>query len=86
MKYYYQPEERIITSEETVRKYGTSKPIKQLGIYELSVQPDYVPFGFNPLPDGTYYPVQSFTAMQLKCIKALVDAGYTQEDAEAAIS
>ena len=31
-----------------VRKYGTSKAIKQLGIYELSVQPDYVPFGQPP--------------------------------------
>ena len=86
MKYYYKPEERIITSEEMVRKYGTSKPIAQLGIYELSVQPEYIPFGFNPLPDGTYYPVQSFTAMQLKCIDALVDAGYTRAEAEAAIS
>ena len=85
MKYYYKPEERIIRSEEMVRKYGTSKAIKQLGIYELSVQPDYVPFGFNPLPDGTYYPVQSFTAMQLKCIAALKEAGYTQEEAEQAI-
>ena len=85
MKYYYQPEERIITSEEMVRKYGTSKAIKQLGIYELSVQPDYVPFGFNPLPDGTYYPVESYTAMQLRCIDALVEAGYTVEQARAAI-
>ena len=42
MKYYYKPEDRIITSEE-MRKYGTSKPIKQLGIYELSVQPDWKP-------------------------------------------
>ena len=85
MKYYYQPEERVITSEEMVRKYGTSKAIKQLGIYELSVQPDYVPFGFNPLPDGTFYPVESYTAMQLRCIDALVEAGYTVEQARAAI-
>lgn len=86
MKYYYQPEERIITSEEMVRKYGTSKAIKQLGIYELSVQPDYVPFGFNPLPDGTFYPVESYTEMQLRCIDALVEAGYTVEQARAAIA
>ena len=86
MKYYYQPEDRIITSEEMVRKYGTSKPIKQLGIYELSVQPNYVPFGFNLLPGGTYYPVESYTAMQLRCIDALIAAGYTEEDAKAAIS
>ena len=86
MKYYYKPEERIITSEEMVRKYGTSKRIEQLGIYELTIQPDYVPFGFNPMPDGTFYPVESYTAMQLKCIAALEAAGYTQEEAEAAIS
>ena len=85
MKYYYKPEERIIESDEMVRKYGTSKAIKQLGIYELSVQPDYVPFGFNPLPDGTFYPVESYTAMQLRCIDALVEAGYTVEQARAAI-
>ena len=86
MKYYYKPEERIITSEEMVRKYGTSKAIKQLGIYELSVQPDYIPFGFNPMPDGTFYPVESYTSMQLKCIEALVEAGYTWDQARAAIA
>ena len=86
MKYYYKPEERIITSEETVRKYGTSKPINELGIYELSVQPDYIPVSFRHLADDTYYPVESYTAMQLKCIAALKAAGYTQEEAEQAIA
>ena len=85
MKYYYRPEERIITSEEMVRKYGTSKPIAQLGIHELSLQPDYIPFGFNLLPDGTYYPVKSFTAMQMQCIDALMEAGYTRGQAEAIV-
>ena len=38
----------------------------------------------NPLPDGTFYPVESYTAM-LRCIDALVEAGYTVEQARAAI-
>ena len=86
MKYYYKPEERIITSEETVRKYGTSKPINELGIYELSIQPDYHPVSFRYIQDNIYYPVESYTAMQIKCIAALKEAGYTQEEAEQAIA
>ena len=43
----------------------------------ISVQPDYVPFGFNHA--GWDY-VESYTAMQLRCIE-LVEAGYTVEQA-----
>ena len=81
MKYYHQPENRIITTEELVAKYGTEKPVKQLGIHCLSKQPDYVPVSYNELPDGTWYPVESYTGMQVKAVQALVDAGYTREEA-----
>ena len=37
MKYYYQPENRIIETEELVRKYGSRLPITQLGVYELTL-------------------------------------------------
>ena len=85
MFYYYKPEDRLIHTDEMKAKYGTELELQELGIFSLTVQPDYVPFGFNLQPDGTYYPVESYTAMQLKCIDALVEAGYTVEQARAAI-
>lgn len=86
MKYYCEMENRIITSEEMVRKYGTSKAIPQLCIFELSVQPDYVPVGFNLQPDGTWYPVQSYDEVKANAIAALMATGMTQAEAEAAIA
>ena len=86
MKYYNSKEDRIITTEQLVARYGSDKPIAELGIYYLSVQPDYIPFAYNELPDGTWYPVESYTAMKLKAIKALVDAGMTEEDAKEALA
>ena len=86
MKYYYKPEDRIIESDEMVRKYGTSKPIKQLGIYELSVQPDYHPVSFNYLQNDIYYPVESYTAMRIKAAAALAAAGYTPDQIDAALA
>lgn len=82
IKYYYQPEDRLIGCMEMCRKYGTEFHVYELGIFPLSVQPDYVPVGFHNNEDGTYYPIQSYTGMQLKAIAALVEAGYTEEQAE----
>ena len=85
MKYYNSKEDRIITTEQLVTRYGSDHPIAELGIYHLSKQPDYIPIAYNELPDGTWYPVESYTAMQIKAIKALVDAGMTEEQAMEAI-
>ena len=81
MKYYYKKEERIIETEELLRKYGSFVAVPQLGIYELSVQPDYVPVGFNPVSDGVYYPVRSYESMQSAAVDALIAAGYSKEEA-----
>ena len=86
MKYYYRREDRIIDSEEMRAKYGTEKALPALGIYELTVQPDYVPFGFNALEDGTYYPVESYTSKVKQAKDALMTAGLTESEAEAALS
>ncbi len=81
MKYYYLKENRIIETEELVRKYSSEQPIKQLGMFYLSIQPAYEPISFEKQEDGTYYPVESYESMQSKAIAALVAAGYTEEEA-----
>ena len=85
MKYYDSKADKIVTTEELISRFGSEYPIPQLGIYYLSKQPEYIPIAFNELPDGTWYPVESYTAMQLKAIKALVDAGMTEEAAAEAL-
>ena len=82
MKYYYKPEDRLIESDEMVDKYGTEFQLYELGIYPLSVQPEYRPVSFMDLEDGTYYPVESYTTVKIKAVAALVEAGYTVEQAE----
>lgn len=82
MKYYYKPEDRLIDSDEMIAKYGTEFQIYELGIYPLSVQPDYIPVSFNDLGDGSYYPVESYTTMKIRAVNALVEAGYTIQQAE----
>jgi hypothetical protein len=86
MKYYDSKADRIITSEELTDRYGTEFPVAELGIYYLSKQPDYVPIAFNDLLDGTWYPVESYTAMRVKAVHALVEAGLTEEEAAEAIA
>jgi len=83
MKFYYKPENRIIESDEMIAKFGTEFQIYELGIFPLSIQPDYEPFGFNDLGNGEYYPVESYVSMRDKAIDALMAAGYTREEAEA---
>tara|TARA_B100000035_G_scaffold75465_1_gene62733 strand:- start:1373 stop:1633 length:261 start_codon:yes stop_codon:yes gene_type:complete len=85
MKYYFEREDRIIESDEMIRKYGTSKAIPELTIYELSVQPSYDPVSFNRLANGTFYPVESYTQVKANAIAALVSAGLTQAEAESAV-
>ena len=59
MKYYYQPENRIITTEELVRKYGSKTPVPGLGTYELTSQPEFTPVAFALMPNGKYAPIRS---------------------------
>ena len=85
MKFYYEPEDRIIESDEMVARFGTEFQIYELGIYPLSIQPDYEPFAFNDLRNGEYYPVESYTSMRDKAVDALMSTGMTRAEAEAAI-
>ena len=59
MKYYCQPENRIITTEELVRKYGSKTPVPGLGTYELTSQPEFTPVAFALMPNGKYAPIKS---------------------------
>ena len=74
---------RIIESDEMVRRYGTDKAIPQLGIFELTYQPSFIPFAFNPLSNGTYLPVESSVRAE---VKALVKAGFSKPEAEALLA
>ncbi len=80
MLYYNNSTGRVISSEELTASYGTDKAIPELGIYELTYQPDFVPFAFNPVNNGTYFPVQSNARVE---IQRLVKAGFTEAEAEA---
>jgi len=81
MKYYYEPENRIIETEEMIRKYGSYNPISQLGIFDLSMQPAYTPVGFRLLPNNTYYPIESYNEVKARCVDALIATGMTEEEA-----
>ena len=70
---------RAIESDDMVRMYGTDKAIPQLGIFDLTYQPDFVPFAFNPVNNGTYLPVKSERRVE---IEQLMKAGYTPAEAE----
>lgn len=80
MLYFNNSTGRVISSEELSAYYGTDKAIPELGIYELTYQPDFVPFAFNPVNNGTYLPVKSERRFE---IEQLVKAGYTEAQAEA---
>ena len=74
---------RPIDSEELIRRYGTDKAIPELGICELTYQPDFVPFAFNPLSNGTYLPIEGNVRAE---VKVLIKAGYTKPEAEALLA
>jgi hypothetical protein len=59
MKYYFKPENRIITTEELLSKYGSFTPVVELGVYELTSQPEFTPVAFALMPDGKYAPIRS---------------------------
>ncbi len=59
MKYYCKPENRMITTEELVRRYGSDTPVPGLCIHELTSQPDFEPIGFMQMDDGKYAPIES---------------------------
>ena len=80
MMYYNNSTGRIIDSDEMISRYGTDKAIPQLGIFDLTYQPDFVPFAFNPVSNGTYLPVKSERRFE---IEQLMKAGYTEAEAEA---
>lgn len=80
MLYYNNSTGRVVSSEELTAYYGTDKAIPELGIYELTYQPDFVPFAFNPVNNGTYLPVKSERRFE---IEQLMKAGYTEAEAEA---
>jgi hypothetical protein len=81
MKFYSIRRDRLVDTAEMIAKYGTNKAIPQLGIYDLSIQPDYIPIGFNRLLNGTYYPVQSYLLVKYRAEQALVAAGYSETEA-----
>jgi hypothetical protein len=86
MKFYSIKRDRLVDEEEMIAKYGTAKAIPQLGIYDLTIQPEYVPIGFNRLVDGTYYPVQSYLLVKYRAEQALVAAGYSEAEATALLN
>ena len=81
MKFYSMRKDRLVDTEEMIAKYGTDKAIPQLGIFNLSIQPDYIPIGFNRLVNNTYYPVQSYLLVKYRAEQALVAAGYSETEA-----
>jgi len=85
-KFYFKSQNRIITKNELICKYGSLGAIPQLGIYELSVQPSYEPVGYNDLGNETYYPVESYDSMKSKAINALMGTGMTPTEAQAMLS
>ena len=81
MKYYNTNTDRLIDEEELIAKYGSLEAIPKLGIYNLSIQPDYIPVGYNKVNDTTYYPIESYLAYKAKAEQALQEAGYTEAQA-----
>lgn len=86
MKFYSLKKDRLVDEEEMIAKYGTNKALPQLGIYDLSIQPDYNPIGFNRLINNTYYPVQSYLLVKYRAEQALQAAGYSEAEATALLN
>ena len=86
MKFFDSKQNRLISSEELIPKYGTENSIPLLGIYPLSIQPDYVPVAFTDLGNGSWYPVESYEALKDRAMSALVATGMTETQAVDALS
>jgi hypothetical protein len=79
MKYYNLTADSLIDGEELIAKYGSLQAIPELGIFNLSIQPDYVPVGFHKIDSRTFYPIESYVTVKLNAAKALEEAGYTAD-------
>jgi hypothetical protein len=86
MKFFDSKAGALITDEEMCSKYGTHEALPVLGVYELSLQPDYDPVSFELLEDGTYYPVQSYDDKVGQAKAALIAAGLSPEQADTALA
>lgn len=86
MKFFNSKENCVITSDEMCARYGTIDALPILGIYELSLQPDYDPVAFKLLEDGTYYPVQSYDDKVSQARAALMAAGLSPEQADTVLA
>ena len=86
MYFYNRKTDRLIDSEEMKAKYGTERAIPALGIFELSLQPDYLPVAFRDLINGTYYPVESYVAIKAKAYAALRNFGLSDAEIASALS
>ena len=81
--FYYSKTGRTITSDETKERYGTEEAMPALGIHPLTYQPDFTPFAFNPLANGSFHPVEGNIQEQ---VAILVNNGYTEQEATALFS
>ena len=86
MYFYNRRTDRLIDTEEMKAKYGTERALPALGIFPLSVQPDYIPVAFRDMINGTYYPVESYIAVKAKAFAALKQFGLTDEEITAVFS
>ena len=58
MKYYYKNENRVIESTEMLSRFGSQHPIRNTGVYRLSMQPSFVPTSFEEVSKGVYSPIE----------------------------
>ena len=79
MKYYDLTADCLIDEEDLIAKYGSLEAIPELGIFNLSIQPDYVPVGYRRLDSETFYPIESYVTVKDNAAKALEEAGYTAD-------
>ena len=86
MKFFDSRANTLITCDEMCAKYGTHEALPALGVYELSLQPEYDPVSFELLENGTYYPVQSYDGKVKKAKAALISAGLSSEQADTALA
>ena len=68
--FFYKETGRTITSDEMKNRFGTEVANLQLGICELSYQPDFRPFAFNPLCNDKYLPVEGDIQEQVQILLA----------------
>jgi hypothetical protein len=80
MMYFNSTTGQAIQTEDLIQRYGSLEPVPQLGIYDLTYQPDFIPFAFKRLSNATYLPIKEERQFE---IDELMAAGYTEAEAEA---